>query len=87
MSLIGKEGFSEEEFDRELDVSDMGCPIPILRTMGMLQEMEVGEVLHIICTDKGSISNFPALAQTTGNELLEKRIVGDKFHFLLRKKK
>ena len=87
MSLIGKAGFSEEEFDRELDLSGLGCPKPILRTMQMLQEMQIGEVLHIICADKGSMDNFPALARTTGNELLGKRIVGDKFHFLLRKKK
>ncbi len=87
MSVICKKGFSEEEFDRELDVSGIGCPIPIMRTMETLNEMEVGEVLHIISTDKGSMSNFPSLAQTTGNDLLEKRIVGEKFHFLLRKKK
>ncbi len=87
MSIIRKEGFGEEEFDRELDASGMGCPKPIMRTMQVLNEMEVGEILHIISTDKGSMSNFPSLAQTTGNELLEKRIVGDKFHFLLQKKK
>lgn len=87
MGLLRKERFGEEEFDRELDVSGMGCPIPIMRTMETLNEMEVGEVLHVVTTDKGSMSNFPSLAQTTGNELLEKRIVGDKFHFLLRKKK
>ena len=33
--------------------------------------MEDGEVLKIIATDRGSIVDFPAWCEDTGNELLE----------------
>ena len=34
------------EFDRDLDVKGLNCPLPILRTKKALAEMETGQVLH-----------------------------------------
>lgn len=73
------------DFDDELDASGLNCPLPILRAKKSLTAMEAGKVLHIIATDPGSVKDFEAFSKQTGNELLESREEGGKFHFLIKK--
>ena len=73
------------DFDDELDASGLNCPLPILRAKKSLTAMESGKVLHIIATDPGSVKDFEAFSKQTGNELLESREEGGKFHFLIKK--
>ncbi|KOR29878.1 SirA family protein [Achromatium sp. WMS1] len=73
-------------FDDELDASGLNCPLPILRAKKALSKMEAGKVLHIIATDPGSVKDFESFSNQTGNELLESREEGGKFHFLIKKK-
>jgi tRNA 2-thiouridine synthesizing protein A len=73
------------EFNQELDASGLNCPLPILRAKKTLNGMESGQVLHIIATDPGSVKDFDAFAKQTGNELMESKEDGGKFHFLIKK--
>ena len=73
------------DFDQELDASGLNCPLPILRAKKTLAPMEVGQVLHIIATDPGSVKDFEAFSKQTGNELLDSKEEGGKFHFLIKK--
>jgi tRNA 2-thiouridine synthesizing protein A len=73
------------DFDSELDASGLNCPLPILRAKKTLNGMEAGQVLHVIATDPGSVKDFDAFAKQTGNELLESKEEGGKFHFLIKK--
>jgi tRNA 2-thiouridine synthesizing protein A len=73
------------DFDQELDASGLNCPLPILRAKKTLAPMETGQVLHIIATDPGSVKDFEAFSKQTGNELMESREEGGKFHFLIKK--
>ena len=73
------------EFDQELDASGLNCPLPILRAKKTLNGMQSGQVLHIIATDPGSVKDFEAFANQTGNELMESKEVGGKFEFLIKK--
>ncbi|MBK1701326.1 sulfurtransferase TusA family protein [Thiococcus pfennigii] len=72
-------------FDQELDASGLNCPLPILRAKKTLASLSSGQVLHIIATDPGSVKDFDAFAKQTGNELIESREEGGKFHFLIKK--
>jgi tRNA 2-thiouridine synthesizing protein A len=74
------------EFDRELDVKGLNCPLPILRTKKTLAEMESGQVLRVQATDPGSLKDFPAFAKQTGNELLLKREEDRVFEYYLKRK-
>lgn len=74
------------EFDRDLDVKGLNCPLPILRTKKALAEMETGKVLRVLATDPGSLKDFPAFAKQTGNELLEQKEVNRVFEFYLKRK-
>lgn len=74
------------QFDRDLDVKGLNCPLPILRTKKMLAEMDSGQVLRVQATDPGSLKDFPAFARQTGNELVEQREEGKVFEFYLKRK-
>lgn len=73
------------DFDSELDASGLNCPLPILRAKKALSGLEVNQVLHIIATDPGSVKDFEAFSNQTGNELMESKEEGGKFHFLIKK--
>ena len=74
------------EFDRDLDVKGLNCPLPILRTKKALAEMESGTILRVLATDPGSLKDFPAFAKQTGNELLEQTTVGNEFIHVMRRR-
>ena len=79
-------GMTVEEYDRELDARGLNCPLPILRAKKALAGMQSGEVLKIVCTDRGSVRDFQAFAQQTGNTLLGQVTTQDEFvHFLRRR--
>lgn len=73
------------DFNQELDARGLNCPLPILRAKKALNGLASGEVLRILTTDPGSVKDFEAFAQQTGNELLESSEAGGEFHFLLKK--
>ena len=74
------------EFDRDLDVKGLNCPLPILRTKKALAEMETGQVLRVQATDPGSLKDFPAFAKQTGNELVAQDTVGTDFISVLKRR-
>lgn len=72
--------------DRELDARGLNCPLPILKTKKLLNEMASGQVLRILATDPGSVRDFAAFTRQTGHELLGRDEGAGEFVFLLRKK-
>jgi len=79
-------GMIVEEYDREVDARGLACPLPILRAKKALAEMQSGQILKIVCTDRGSVRDFQAFSKQTGNDLLRQLTVGAEFvHFLRRR--
>jgi tRNA 2-thiouridine synthesizing protein A len=73
------------DFDQELDARGLNCPLPILKAKKALGGLEAGQVLRILATDPGSVKDFEAFANQTGNELLSSSQTESEFHFLLKK--
>ncbi len=73
------------DFDLELDARGLNCPLPILRAKKTLNSMTGGQILKIVATDPGSVKDFEAFANQTGNELVESSEQGTEFHCLLKK--
>jgi tRNA 2-thiouridine synthesizing protein A len=71
--------------DQELDARGLLCPMPVVKTAKAMKEMAPGEVLKVMATDRGSVTDMPAWTETTGNELLEWHEEGDFFVYLIRK--
>ena len=70
----------------ELDATGLNCPLPILRAKKTLAGMESGEVLTITATDPGSVNDFVAFCNQTGNSLEKSGQQNGKFHFEIKKK-
>ena len=54
-----------------LDLKGLPCPMPVVKMSQEIGSVKVGEVIEVHTTDPGSLSDFPAWAKTTGNEVLE----------------
>ena len=72
-------------FDQELDVRGLNCPLPILRAKKTLNTMTGGQILKIMATDPSSVKDYETFAKQTGNELLDSSEVEWEFHFTLKK--
>ena len=57
--------------DKTLDTKGLACPLPILKTKKVLSEMAMGAKLEVLATDPGSVPDFKAFCEATGNILVE----------------
>lgn len=73
------------QFNMELDVRGMNCPVPILRSKKAISEIVSGQVLKVVATDPGSVKDMQAFANQTGNELLASAEASGEYTYFLRK--
>ena len=73
--------------DATLDCYGLLCPMPIIQTAKALAGMKVGEVLEVVSTDRGILSDMPAWCRTTGQEFLGIEREGEVFKVYVRKRK
>ncbi|MCC7410441.1 MAG: sulfurtransferase TusA family protein [Gammaproteobacteria bacterium] len=73
-----------EPICRDLDVTGLNCPLPILKTRVALRTMAAGERIRVRATDPHSEVDFKAYCARSGHELLEFRTDDDVFEFLIR---
>ncbi len=55
------------QFDRVLDVRGLACPMPIVKARQEINQLQVGQVLKVLSTDRGSVKDFQGWAQTAKN--------------------
>jgi len=72
-------------YDKEFDASGLACPMPIVRTKKSLADMASGQVLRVIATDPGSVSDMQAFTEQTGHTLLSSTTENKKYIFLIKK--
>jgi tRNA 2-thiouridine synthesizing protein A len=70
--------------DKTLDVKGLACPLPILKARKALSELPKGATLEVLSTDPGSVADFTAFSEATGNDLIEHTEAGGVYRFLLR---
>jgi tRNA 2-thiouridine synthesizing protein A len=73
------------EFDKEVDATNLNCPLPILRCKKGLADMPHNAVLKITATDPGSVKDFNAFCKQTGHELLQQDEAEGVFTFYIKK--
>ena len=73
------------DFDQELDLTGLNCPLPILRTKKALALVEPGTVIKVIGTDPGSPKEFHMFAKQGSAELISITEDEDHYVYLLRK--
>ena len=68
-----------------LDTSGEFCPLPVIKAKLAIDRLSPGQVLQVIATDPGSLSDFPSWANSTGNELLTTKQENGKYIFFFQK--
>ena len=68
-----------------VDLKGLKCPIPALRTRRALARAEVGDRLHVVCTDPMAAIDIPHLVHETGHVLEAQAKVAETLTFTIRK--
>ncbi|MDJ1434732.1 sulfurtransferase TusA family protein [Halostagnicola sp. A-GB9-2] len=77
---------SEYDITDTLDVKGQSCPMPIVKTKQAIDDLTAGDVLEVVATDSGSISDIQGWADgTDGVELLEQVEDGDRYTHYVKK--
>lgn len=56
--------------NQTLDCYGLLCPMPIIKIAEAIKDLPPGQVLEVIATDEGIVSDLPAWCRRTGHEFL-----------------
>ena len=62
---------AEYKLAKTLDYKGLKCPMPIVKISQEMPRLGLGDVVEVLTTDPGALSDFPAWAKTTGQQVLE----------------
>jgi len=63
---------TEINIDQRLDAKGLNCPLPILKTKVLLNQMQPSEILYVEATDPHSVVDFEAYCARSKHELIKK---------------
>jgi tRNA 2-thiouridine synthesizing protein A len=76
----------DTDITETLDVKGASCPMPVVKTKNTTDGLAEGEVLEVLATDSGSMSDIEGWANGTGGvELLDQLEDGDVYKHYVRK--
>jgi len=78
---------SDYSVSKTLDYKGLKCPMPIVKISQEMPKLKVGDVVEVLTTDPGSLSDFPAWAKSSGNEVLETKQETGLIRIFVRRKK
>lgn len=61
----------EIKADSTLDCTGLLCPMPVVKTKLAIEDLQPGQILKVISTDKGAKKDFPSFCSETGHILLK----------------
>jgi len=70
---------------KTLDAKGLACPMPVVRTKKAIDTINSGDVLEVIATDKGALSDIPAWTESGGHTLLEQKEEDELLYFYIQK--
>lgn len=71
--------------EQSLNAEGLNCPLPIIKAKKALKGMAAGDVLQIRATDPGSVADFAAFCNQTGNQLVSSGSDGGVFTFAIKR--
>ncbi len=70
-----------------LDTSGKCCPMPMVETNRAIKALAVGDVLEIVATDVGTLTDIPSWCERTGQTLLSSDERDQKLYYYVRKER
>ena len=77
---------TKRDCEDELDVSDLLCPLPVLKARKRLETMAHGGILKVIATDPMAAIDMPHFCTEQGHVLLDQEKHGAAFIFRIKRK-
>jgi len=71
--------------DKVMDLKGLPCPMPVVKVSKGIKQVEIGQVIEAHSTDPGSLTDFPAWARTSGNEILKTEQEGEIIKFYIKR--
>jgi tRNA 2-thiouridine synthesizing protein A len=68
-----------------MDLKGLACPMPVVKVSKGIKEVEIGEVIQAVTSDPGALSDFPAWAKTSGNEIIKTETEGKETSFYIKR--
>ena len=62
---------SEIHFDEQVDITDVVCPVTIVKAKVALEEMDEGQVLAVKMNDGEPVQNVPRSIKEEGHQILK----------------
>lgn len=56
--------------EHTLDARNLLCPLPVIRTQNKVKTLADGDILKVICTDPGALSDIPAWCRINGHQVV-----------------
>ena len=57
--------------EHELDARNMLCPMPVIKVQNAVNELSVGDILNVVCTDPGALNDVPTWCRINGHTVLK----------------
>ena len=67
-----------------VDARELMCPMPVMAATKAARRMEPGQLLKVLATDKGALSDIPAWAESNGHAVVSQGQEGADLAFLIR---
>ena len=68
-----------------VDARGQSCPGPLVALAKAMKDVGPGDLLELLATDPGSVSDVPSWATISGNELLESAETDGSYRYVIRK--
>jgi len=77
---------AEFDISETLDVKGASCPMPVVKTKAAVDGLDAGDILEVLATDPGSMSDIDGWASgTDGVELVDQMEDADVYRHYVRK--
>ncbi|GAA0267927.1 sulfurtransferase TusA family protein [Halobacterium noricense] len=77
---------ADYDITETLDVKGASCPMPVVKTKSAIDDLAEGEILEVLATDPGSMSDIDGWASgTAGVELVDQQEGDDVYTHYVRK--
>ncbi|MCR8657162.1 sulfurtransferase TusA family protein [Paenibacillus endoradicis] len=73
------------QVDVMIDAKGLACPMPIVKTRKVMKELKEGQVLHVQATDRGSMADIEAWAESVGHQYIGTQEIDQVLHHYIRK--
>lgn len=70
---------------KTLDLKQLLCPMPVIRTQKAVEQLQTDEMLKVICTDPGTQHDIPALCRVNGYHLVATQQQDQNYIFYVKK--